>query len=124
MQWCLISESLYNAGHVKGAHGFGGIWGSDYGTYHHNLLAHHSSRNPRFASGAGHTDHRNNVIYNWGGNSAYGGEKQQVGNPKFNFTTVNVVARGRRASSASWPWAGGYLAAFPPRLSSGRTSRR
>jgi pectate lyase len=92
VQWCLVSESLYQSVHVKGAHGFGGIWGSDYGTYHHNLLAHHSSRNPRFASGAGHTDHRNNVIYNWGGNSAYGGEKQQAGNPKFNFTTVNMVA--------------------------------
>lgn len=92
VQWCLISESLYESVHKKGAHGFGGIWGSNYSTYHHNLLAHHSSRNPRFASGAGHTDYRNNVIYNWGGNSAYGGEKQQQGNPKFNFTTVNMVA--------------------------------
>lgn len=92
VQWCLISESLYNSVHVKGSHGFGGIWGANFSTYHHNLLAHHSSRNPRFASGAGHTDYRNNVIYNWGGNSAYGGEKQQVGNPRFNFTTINMVA--------------------------------
>ena len=92
VQWSLISESLYKSVHEKGAHGFGGIWGSNYSTYHHNLLAHHSSRNPRFASGAGHTDYRNNVIYNWGGNSAYGGEKQQQGNPRFNFTTVNMVA--------------------------------
>jgi pectate lyase len=92
VQWCLISESLYDSGHVKGNHGFGGIWGSDYSTYHHNLLAHHSSRNPRFASGAGYTDYRNNVIYNWGFNSAYGGENQQVGNPKFDFTTINMVA--------------------------------
>lgn len=91
VQWCLISESLYNSVHVKGPHGFGGIWGGDHSTYHHNLLAHHSSRNPRFASGAGHTDYRNNVIYNWGGNSAYGGEKQQVGNPRFHFSTINVV---------------------------------
>ena len=64
VQWCLISESMYNAGHVKGTHGFGGIWGSNYSTYHHNLLAHHSSRNPRFASGCGYTDFRNNVVYN------------------------------------------------------------
>ena len=92
VQWCLISESLYKSAHEKGAHGFGGIWGSNHGTYHHNLLAHHSSRNPRFVSGAGHTDYRNNVIYNWGGNSAYGGERRQVGNPKFSFTTVNMVA--------------------------------
>ena len=74
IQWCLASESLSKSNHVKGAHGFGGIWGSNYSTYHHNMLAHHSSRNPRFASGAGYNDYRNNVIYNWGYNSCYGGE--------------------------------------------------
>jgi pectate lyase len=92
VQWSVISESLYKSNHVKGAHGFGGIWGSNYSTYHHNLLAHHSSRNPRFASGCGYTDYRNNVVFNWGRNSAYGGERQQVGNPKFNFCVVNMVA--------------------------------
>ncbi|MDE0163586.1 MAG: hypothetical protein OXL36_00695 [Bryobacterales bacterium] len=92
VQWCLISESLYKSNHVKGHHGFGGIWGSNYSTYHHNLLAHHSSRNPRFASGCGYTDYRNNVVFNWGYNSAYGGEKRQQGNPKFSFCVINMVA--------------------------------
>lgn len=92
IQWCLISESLYNAGHVKGTHGYGGIWGSNHSTYHHNLLAHHSSRNPRFASGCGYNDFRNNVIYNWGYNSAYGGEKEHTGDDRFYFTVVNMVA--------------------------------
>ena len=92
VQWSLISESLYKSVHVKGTHGYGGIWGSNYSTYHHNLLAHHTSRNPRFASGAGHNDHRNNVIYNWGYESCYGGERNQQGDPRFNFTTVNIVA--------------------------------
>lgn len=92
VQWCLISESMSQSNHVKGAHGFGGIWGSNYGTYHHNLLAHHSSRNPRMASGSGYTDYRNNVIYNWGYQSLYGGEKYQQGNDKFNFSTFNIVA--------------------------------
>lgn len=95
VQWCLISESLYNAGHVKGAHGFGGIWGGNYNTYHHNLLAHHSSRNPRFASACGYTDYRNNVLYNWGYNSAYGGEKgdrPDTNSPQINPTTINMVA--------------------------------
>lgn len=91
VQWSMIAESLYSSGHVKGHHGFGGIWGSNYSTYHHNLLAHHSSRNPRFASGCGYTDYRNNVLFNWGYNSAYGGEKHQQGNPKFSHCVVNMV---------------------------------
>ena len=85
VQWCLISESMYKSNHSKGHHGFGGIWGSNHSTYHHNLLAHHSSRNPRFASGCGNTDYRNNVVYNWGYNSCYGGEKQQQGQSEIQF---------------------------------------
>ncbi|MEW6237265.1 MAG: pectate lyase [Candidatus Omnitrophota bacterium] len=92
VQWCLIAESLFQSNHVKGHHGFGGIWGCNNSTYHHNLLAHHSSRNPRFASGCGNTDYRNNVLYNWGYQSCYGGEKQQSGNPQFNFTRINMAA--------------------------------
>lgn len=91
IQWCMITESLSESTHTKGSHGFGGIWGSNYSTYHHNLLAHHSSRNPRWASGGGYNDYRNNVLYNWGYNSSYGGEKHQVGNPKFSDITVNFV---------------------------------
>jgi len=92
IQWCLISESLYNAGHEKGHHGFGGIWGGPNASYHHNLIAHHSSRNPRFASGCGYTDFRNNVIYNWGYQSVYGGEKVQEGSSVYNYTGINMVA--------------------------------
>lgn len=81
LQWCLISESLRNSLHEKGAHGYGAIWGGKNVTFHHNLLAHHDSRNPRFASGErglSPIDYRNNVIYNWGGNSAYGGEATDI----------------------------------------------
>jgi hypothetical protein len=92
VQWCIISESLFNSNHIKGIHGFGGIWGSNFSSYHHNLIANHSSRNVRFASGSGFTDYRNNVIYNWGYQSAYGGENQQKGNDKFNFSSINMVA--------------------------------
>lgn len=74
IQWCMITESLFMSTHVKGNHGFGGIWGSNSSTYHHNLIANHASRNPRWASGSGNNDYRNNVVYNWGYNSSYGGE--------------------------------------------------
>jgi len=78
VQWCLVSESLRMSVHVKGPHGYGGIWGGTNVTFHHNLLAHHSSRNPRFSSNSVNLDHRNNVIYNWGFNSCYGGEGSLV----------------------------------------------
>ncbi|HTR81230.1 MAG TPA: T9SS type A sorting domain-containing protein [Bacteroidota bacterium] len=87
IQWCLISESLYNSYDPKGTHGYGGIWGGFNSTFHHNLLAHHSSRNPRFSgptpAGSGtvysqNLDFRNNVIYNWGFNSSYGGEESEI----------------------------------------------
>ena len=84
MQWCFITEALKNAGHSKGAHGYGGIWGGKNASFHHNLLAHNDSRNPRIdhpniydsylTSHRGNVDYRNNVVYNWGGNSTYGGE--------------------------------------------------
>ena len=103
VQWCIISESLFNSNHKKGHHGFGGIWGANYSTYHHNLLAHHSSRNPRMASGSGYTDFRNNVIYNWGYNSCYGGEKKQSGKPQFSFSEFNIVANYYKPGPATKP---------------------
>ena len=85
LQWCFITESLRNSVHDKGAHGYGGIWGGKNASFHHNLLAHHDSRNPRLGEYAGSSfalsdlvDLRNNVIYNWQGNSLYGGEAMNV----------------------------------------------
>lgn len=85
VQWTFITESLRNSVHEKGAHGYGGIWGGKNASFHHNLLASHDSRNPRLGEEAGKAfaltdkvDVRNNVIYNWQGNSMYGGEAMNV----------------------------------------------
>lgn len=89
IQWCMISEPLNYSYHFETGdtdyeqHGYGGIWGAKRGSMHHNLIAHCRNRNPRFAGistytpntiGIENADFRNNVIYNWGINTVYGGE--------------------------------------------------
>jgi len=82
LQWNLISESLYKSIHAKGNHGYAGIFGGANSSYLFNLIAHHTSRTPRF-NGTRYDSQTfgdslefcNNVIYNWGStNSVYGGE--------------------------------------------------
>ncbi len=92
IQWCMITEACARP---DGSHRFGGIWGNQYSTYHHNLIAHNDSRNPRWASGCGYNDYRNNVLYNWGYESCYGAEALQKGDrrkPPIEFSTINMVA--------------------------------
>ena len=78
LQWCILSESLKTNSFKEGTHGFGGIWGGQNASFHHNLLAHNDSRMIRFDHGyvselVGPVDYVNNVVYNWGSNSTYGG---------------------------------------------------
>ncbi|MDE5690625.1 MAG: hypothetical protein K2I13_00155, partial [Alistipes sp.] len=94
MQWCMMYESLRNGKHGKGSHGYGGIWGGAPASFHHNILAHHDSRNPRFdgpeqygdqeqgrdaskqkgiTSDKRLVDFRNNVVYNFCNYGGYGG---------------------------------------------------
>ncbi|MBQ0075330.1 MAG: pectate lyase [Prevotella sp.] len=106
LQYCIISESLKMAGHQKGNHGYGGIWGGVNATYHHNLLADHDSRNPRFdheyVGGAfrGPIDYFNNVVYNWGSNSTYGGEVKEGGAPFYINMQNNYYKAGTTSKHA------------------------
>ena len=92
-QWNIVSESLRNSVHDKGAHGYGGIWGGTNATYHHNFLAHHDSRNPRLdhdyvSTQKGPVTIADNVVYNWSGDSCYGGESSSKNGSdyrKYNF---------------------------------------
>ncbi|MFH6956912.1 pectinesterase family protein [Flavobacterium aquidurense] len=117
LQWCIISESLRNSVHAKGAHGYGGVWGGKNASFHHNLLAHHDSRNPRLGEYANDifaktdlVDIRNNVIYNWGGNSCYGGDAMNVnlvnnywkpGPGTSNSTKERILSTGRSLETTS-----------------------
>ena len=75
IQWCFLSEPLNFADH-----GLSVIIGQGRLTWHHNLIAHGQSRNPRFGTLVD-ADFRNNVIYDWGDTGGCG-----------EFDRVNYVA--------------------------------
>jgi hypothetical protein len=90
VQWSMISESLNESVHSKGAHGFGtlarGSGGARY-SLHHNLWAHHRARMPRPGNYVDRDkdpvgpvfDIRNNVFYNWGGSySGYNADTESL----------------------------------------------
>ena len=102
LQYCIISESLRTSVHGKGTHGYGGLWGGNNASFHHNLLIHHDSRNPRFdhdylCTARGPVHFINNVIYNWGGNSGYGGESRPGCDPR----QINIVNNWYRPGEGS-----------------------
>jgi pectate lyase len=116
VQWCLISESLNNSYSPKGAHGYAGVWGGQYGSYHHNLIAHHYSRTPRFNGARAHdttavVDYRNNVVYNWGNSDGcYGGEVEIVG---VGLSRINMVNNYYKPGPATPSGSKSYLIAKP-----------
>ncbi|MBP3755779.1 MAG: pectate lyase [Prevotella sp.] len=123
MQWCTLGESLNNAGHGKGAHGYGGIWGGKLASFHHNLIAHVNNRSPRFngarydwtgytgnklysqynwqnAVQAEHVDFRNCVVYNCG-NGCYGGPGGGYINMVNNYYKTGPAATTSRVTTVS-----------------------
>ena len=92
VQWCIAAQPLNYSVHPKTLyadgkpHGYGGVWGGDHASFHHNLIVHAVSRTPRFGSRytmatrglTDLTDCRNNVFYNWSGVGCYGGSDMQI----------------------------------------------
>ncbi|RRN77940.1 polysaccharide lyase [Pseudoxanthomonas sp. SGD-10] len=76
IQWTISSEALDAKGHA-----FGGTWGGDPSTFHHNLFASNTARNPSIGM-SGPFDFRYNVIFNWGHRSIDGGDET---------STINLI---------------------------------
>ncbi|HEY3350085.1 MAG TPA: glycoside hydrolase family 88 protein [Thermoanaerobaculia bacterium] len=93
VQWSIIAQSLDASCHEKGRHGYGSLlrYGDGSLTFHHNLYAHHASRNPRLGDGL-LLDFVNNVVYDWGFEAGYSGPAAE-GSPRLNYV-ANVLVAG------------------------------
>ena len=106
IQWCMITESLYDKAErdaVHGHHGMGSIIEGHHGasyTWHHNLWAHHRTRCPKPESCVPPAedpdglllDFRNNVIYHWDARTT--GYTSDSGLAKYNFINNYYVSHG------------------------------
>jgi hypothetical protein len=77
IQWCISSEALNPFNHA-----FGGTWGGKNTSFHHNLFASNTGRNPSIGMGFDF-DFRNNVLFNWRHRTVDGGDGS---------SRINVVA--------------------------------
>jgi pectate lyase len=87
IQWVVSSEAL------GPSHAFGGTWGGEDSTFHHNLFACNAGRNPSIGM-SGRFDYRNNVIYNWGHRTMDGGDET---------SEINVINNYYKAGPATDP---------------------
>jgi pectate lyase len=79
IQWCISSEALdtYN-------HSFGSTIGGHNSTFHHNLWANNTGRNPSIGMD-GDFNLANNVIYNWRHRTVDGGDQKSAYNILNNY---------------------------------------
>ncbi len=88
IQWCISSEAL-----DLNNHAFGATWGGKNCSFHHNLLACNTGRNPSIGYGD-HFDFRNNVLFNWRHRTVDGGDASSM---------VNIVANYYKPGPATNP---------------------
>lgn len=74
IQWTISSEALDAKGHA-----FGGTWGGNPSTFHHNLFASNTARNPSIGM-SGPFDYRYNVVFNWRHRTMDGGDETSMVN--------------------------------------------
>lgn len=86
IQWVLSGEAL------GPSHAFGGTWGGYNSTFHHNLFASNTGRNPSIGMSGGF-DFRNNVIYNWGHRTMDGGDETSLVNVINNYYKPGPATR-------------------------------
>ncbi|MBL8178762.1 MAG: Ig-like domain-containing protein [Bryobacterales bacterium] len=103
VQWSAIAESLNRSCHAEGNHGYGTLlreFNGNFSTlsFHKNLYAHHTSRNPRVGDNV-QLEFSHNVIYNWGGDASLSGALEE-GRPQVNYVANTLVAGFSTGSSA------------------------
>ncbi len=115
IQWSISSEALDARGHA-----FGGTWGGNPSTFHHNLFACNTARNPSIGM-SGAFDFRNNVVFNWRHRTMDGGDETSLVNvinnyykpgPATNDNMRGVIARIEERSmyspGSAWAEGGWY----------------
>ncbi len=121
VQWCISSEALNPRGHA-----FGGTWGGRDSTFHHNLFACNTGRNPSIGM-SGEFDYRNNVIFNWGHRTMDGGDETSMINvinnyykpgpaatPNMRSTIARIEQRNMYSPGRRWE-PGNWYPQTPPR---------
>ncbi len=86
IQYCISSEAM------GGGHEFGGTWGGEDSTFHHNLFACNTGRNPSIGMN-GTFDYRNNVVFNWRHRIMDGGDETSLVNVINNYYRPGPATR-------------------------------
>lgn len=97
VQYSVLGPADSWGGHKKGLHGFGLMMGKGDLTFDHNLIIHNVSRNFRGkVQGTYTADFTNNVIYDWGYQTAYG----TIGHLNY----VNNTLKAGNSTTGGYHW--------------------